>query len=168
MMVVVFDHTSTSRALLKSLLWLPLFMAITPAAAIDCADLKPLPPKNEDVSFKGKLDASVDGFFAKLASVGTKAEGTYRQVATNVLAEIPNADKLYMWERVLYLNCQLLSDAKDVSSEKKLQMVGDLYAKFGSPPPTLTPSSSNTASTSGNNSPIVQGNDNTVNAGDKN
>jgi hypothetical protein len=158
--------------LLKSFRWLPLFMAITPAfmaitpaAAIECTDLKPLPPKNENTSFTGKLDASVDGFFAKLASVGTKVEGTYHQVATNVLAEIPNADKLYMWERVLYLNCQLLSDARDVPSEKKLQMVGELYAKFGSPPPSLTPSSGNTTTTSGNNSPIIQGNGNTVSTG---
>ena len=119
--------------MLKSLLWLPLYVAITPAAAFDCSDLKPTPPKNESTSFTGKLDASVDGFFAKLASVGTKVEGTYNKVATDVLAEIPNADKLYMWERVLYLNCELLSEAKDVPSEKKLEMIGDLYSKFGAP-----------------------------------
>lgn len=154
--------------MLKSLRWLPLFMAITPAAAIECSDLKPLPPKNEDASFTGKLDASLDGFFAKLASVGTRVEGTYRQVATNVLAEIPNADKLYMWERVLYLNCQLLGEAKDVPSVKKLQMVEDLYAKFGSAPPPLAKSSSDTAITHGDNSPAIIGNGNSVNVGSKN
>jgi hypothetical protein len=149
--------------MLKSLYLPILFAAITPAAALDCSDLKPLPPKNEDTSFTGKVDASVDGIFAKLASVETKVEGTYRQVATDVLAQIPNADKLYMWARVLYLNCELLGESKDVPSEKKLQMVGELYSKFGSPPPPLASTSSgNTATTSGNNSPILQGNGNTV------
>ena len=148
--------------MLKSFLWLPLFMAITPAAAIECAEMKPSPAKNEDTSFTGKLDAAVDGLFAKLASVGTKVEGTYRQVATSVLVQMPHANELYMWERVLYLNCQLLSEAKDVPSEKKLQMVGELYARFGSPPPTLSPGSGDTVTTTGNNSPGIIGSGNSV------
>ena len=150
--------------MLKSVLYLPLLIGFTPAIAFDCSDLKPTPPRNENISFTGKVDASVDGLFAKLASVGTKVEGTYSQVATNVLLQIPNADKLYMWERVLFLNCQLLSEAKDMPSDKKLQMVGELYTKFGSQPPPLNSSNtSNTTTTSGNNSPIIQGSGNTVN-----
>ena len=64
-----------------------------------------------------------------------------------------------MWERVLYLNCQLLSDATDVASDKKLQMVGDLYGKFGQNPPPIV---NNTAINSAPNSIIIQGDNNNV------
>jgi hypothetical protein len=149
--------------MLKSVFLLILAFAAAPAEAFDCSDLKPVPPKNESTSFTGKLDASVDSFFAKLASAGAKVDGTYSKVATNVLAEIPNADRIYMWERVLFLNCQLLAEANDISNEKKLQMVADLYAKFGSAPPPLTSEHSGSSITnSGNNSQIIQGDGNSV------
>jgi hypothetical protein len=62
----------------------------------------------------------------------------------------------------------LLGEAKDVPSEKKLQMVGELYAKFGSVPPPLATSSSNTVTTHGDISPAIIGNGNNVNVGTKN
>jgi hypothetical protein len=143
---------------------LAFLVVASPALAVECVDLKPAPPKNETSTFTGKMDASVDGFFAKLASVGTQVEGTYSQVATHVLAELPSADKLYMWERVLFLECQLLRDAKDVSSKEKLQMVGELYQKFGSAPPDIVPPGSGPVmNNSGNNSQLIQGSGNSIN-----
>jgi hypothetical protein len=144
-------------------------IASTTANAVDCNDLKPIPPKDSTTSFTGKLDASVDGFFAKLASVGTKVEGTYTDVATNVLKDLPQADKLYMWERVLFLECQLIADAKDLPSAQKIQIVGELYSKFNQPPPAIaansspnTNNSNNTATNTGSNSTIIQGSGNNV------
>ncbi len=137
-----------------SLFFLLLFGA-TPAMAVDCNDLKPSPPLNTSTTFVGKIDASVDGFFAKLASVGTTAEGNYSEVSTNVLKDIPNADKLYMWERVLFLQCQMLAGANDVTNSEKLKLVGDLYSKFGSPPP-----SGDTMIINGNNNTQQHGNNN--------
>jgi hypothetical protein len=96
--------------------------------------------------------------FAKLASVGTKVEGTYAEVTKNVLKEFPNADKLYMWERVLFLQCQVINDAKDLTGKEKLQNVGDLYQKFNSPPPAESQTITNT----GDNNTILQGSGNTV------
>jgi hypothetical protein len=131
-------------------------LCTSPAIAFDCSALKPQPPKDTSDAFTGKVDAAVDGLFAKLASVGAKVEGTYVDVSKNVLGRFPNADKLYMWERVLYLQCQLISEAKDMTSEAKLQQVNELYPKFGSPP-------SQTISNTGNNNVINQGNDNSIN-----
>jgi hypothetical protein len=133
------------------------FLGISPAMAFDCSPLKPQPPKDTAQNFSGKLDASLDGLFARLASVGTKVEGTYSEVAKNILTQFPNADKLYMWERVLYLQCGLLNEAKDMTSKDKLQQVGELYQKFNSPPPGQ-PTLTNT----GNNNNIIQGNDNSI------
>jgi hypothetical protein len=138
----------------------------TPALAVDCSDLKPLPPKDSTTSFVGKLDASVDGFFAKLAAVNSKVEGTYTDVSKNVLAEFPSADKLYMWERVLFLECQLISDAKDLSSAQKLEKVGALYQLFDRPPENVTDAArGNTATITGNGSIITQGSGNTTTTG---
>jgi hypothetical protein len=125
--------------------------------AFDCSPLRPQPPKDSTQNFTGKLDASVDGLFAKLATVGTKVEGTYTEVANNVLMQFPNADKLYMWERVLFLQCGLLNEAKDMTSKDKLQQVGELYLKFDSPPPQ-----GQTLTNTGNNNQINQGNDNSI------
>ncbi|NEK17470.1 hypothetical protein [Rhizobium leguminosarum] len=135
-----------------------LFVA-TPAFAIECADLKPAPPVNTNTSFVGKLDASLDGFFAKLAAVGTTAEGNYSTVSNNVLKEFPSADRLYMWERVLFLQCQMLSSAGDVDNRTKLQMIGDLYSKFGSPPPET----GNAMSITGDHNIMQNGIQNSVN-----
>lgn len=133
-------------------------LSAPPALALDCTPLTPQPPKDTTQSFTGKLDASVDGFFAKLASVGTKVEGTYVDVAKNVLVEYPEANKLYMWERVLFLQCQLIGDANDLTSKEKLQMVDSLFPKLDSAPPVPGPSISN----SGNGAVINQGTGNSM------
>jgi hypothetical protein len=135
------------------------FLSISPAMAADCSPLKPQPPNDTTQSFTGKLDASVDGFFAKLASIGTKVEGSYNEVSKNVLSQFPSADRLYMWERVLFLQCQLISDAKDLTSKEKLQQVNDLYPKFGSSPPADGKTISNT----GNHNNFNQGDGNSIN-----
>ncbi|SHH22942.1 hypothetical protein [Bradyrhizobium erythrophlei] len=132
-------------------------LAISPAMAFDCSPLKPQPAKDTAQTFTGKLDASVDGLFAKLASVGTKVEGTYSEIEKNVLMQFPGANKLYMWERVLFLQCGLLNEAKDMSSKEKLQQVGELYQKFDSPPPA-----SQSLTNTGNNSQINQGIGNSI------
>ena len=134
-----------------------LFLYVSPAMAFDCSPLKPQ-PKDTDITFTGKVDASVDGLFAKLASAGAKVEGAYHEIAKVVLTQLPNADRLYMWERVLYLQCGVLSEAKDMQSSEKLRQIGELYVKFGSPPPAATQSITNT----GDNNIITQGNGNTV------
>jgi hypothetical protein len=140
--------------MLKSLLWLPLFIASTPAAALDCSYLKPTPPANENIVFTGKVDASVDDLFARVAPEETNVEAAYEKVATNVLSEIPNADKNYMWQRVLFLDCRALSEAKDVPVGKKVLVVGELRSKYGSPPPTIK-SSGIKQPTGGNNPPVA-------------
>ncbi|MER9163625.1 hypothetical protein [Mesorhizobium sp. M0715] len=152
----------SQQAMRSAMRLLPLgivaFLNVSPALALDCTGLTPQPPKDTTQSFTGKLDASVDGLFAKLASVGTKVEGTYVEVAKNVLVNFPEADKLYMWERVLFLQCQLIGDANDLSSKEKLQMVTDLYPKIDSVPTVPGPSISN----SGNGNVINQGTGNSV------
>ena len=148
--------------MLKLLVSLMLGLAAAPALALDCSPLKPTPPQNTDTNFTGKLDASVGGVFAKIAKIGANVEGTYRDVVNNVLPSLPSADKLYMWERVLFLQCQLIAESTSIQDKDKIQLVGNLYGKFGSAPPE--PASSNSISNTGNNNNIVQGTQNTINS----
>jgi hypothetical protein len=134
----------------------------TPAVAIDCTDLKPTPPQNQNTEFTGKVDGAVDGLFAKLVNAKADVAGTYKSVATSVLQTFPNASSVYMWERVLFLQCQLIANAPDISSREKLAIVGDLYVKFKAPPPDAAPSG-NSITNTGNNNVNINGNDNTTN-----
>ena len=73
--------------------------------------------------------------------VGAKAsiEGTYKHIARSVMDKFPSADRLtqYMWERVLFLQCEVLSEASDLSSKEKLKSVGELYQMFARPAPMI-------------------------------
>ncbi|MBV9538870.1 MAG: hypothetical protein JOY70_08075 [Acidisphaera sp.] len=136
-------------------------LRVAPAAADPCDKLQPLPPQDTDRSATGKLDAAVDGWFAKLAKVGGGAEGTYRDVSRNVLPQFPDADRLYVWDRVIFLKCQLIMDARDLSTRDKLAAVDQLANQFDQRPPPAP--SYGAVNNSGSNSTIIQGNGNTVN-----
>ncbi len=150
---------------------LRLFIAVTlgltgtSASALDCAPLKPTPPQNTDTTFIGKLDASVGGVFAKIAKLGANVEGTYKDVVNNIMPEFPNADRLYMWERVLFLQCQLIAESTTLTDKEKIQFVGKLYLKTGSPPPDTSAARSNSITNSGNNNVILQGTGNNMTTG---
>jgi hypothetical protein len=133
---------------------------VTAAAAVRCDGLQPIPPQNTDQHFTGKLNVAVDGWFAKLAKVGGTAEGTYQEVANNVLPNFPQADRLYMWERVLYLKCQLIADSKDLSTQQKLNALDGLSQAFATPPPAVAAAS--TINNSGDNAKIIQGSHNSI------
>jgi hypothetical protein len=150
--------------MLKVLIAITLGLAATPALAVDCSPLKPIPPQNTDTTFTGKLDASVGGVFAKIAKIGANVEGTYKDVAKDVLPEFPSADKLYMWERVLFLQCQLIAESTTLTDREKIQLVGELYVKTGGTPPD-TRANSNSITNTGNNNNILQGSGNTVTTG---
>ena len=139
-----------------------LIVRMTPAGAADlCGRLQPLPPQNTDRSYTGKLTAAVDGWFAKLARVNGGAEGTYHDISQNVLPQFPDADRLYVWDRVIFLKCQLIMGAPDLSTRDKLLAVDQLASQFDQRPPPAP--SYGPVSNSGNGAAIIQGNGNIVN-----
>lgn len=136
-----------------------LLFAASTANAIDCTALKPEPPKNTDQTITGGLNGKIDGAFAKLAGITATAEGNYRSVSTYVLKELPQADKVYMWERVLYLQCQLMAESRKLTDIQKQETLKVLFQQALSAPP-------NSITNNGDKAVIVQGNSNntTVNA----
>ena len=135
---------------------------VAAATGVDCSGLRPIPPQNVSRDIAGKLDAAVDGWFAKIAKVGGAVDGTYKEVADNVLPQFPHADQLYIWERVLYLKCQIVAGSSDLSTQDKLHAFDSLIQASQSSPPPTAPSEAIT--NSGNDVVIVHGNGNSVNS----
>ncbi|ACB95210.1 hypothetical protein Bind_1578 [Beijerinckia indica subsp. indica ATCC 9039] len=145
------------------LLSLTMMLPASSVSALDCRELSPTPPQNTDISSTRKLNAAVDGLFKKLAGVGGSAEHTYRTVATSVIQQFPNASSVYMWERILYLQCQTLADDKSISKANQLKMISELYGKFAQPPePIDRESTSNSIINNGNNVNIIRGVGNSI------
>jgi hypothetical protein len=124
------------------------------AASFDCTALRPEPPKNTDVTYTGKLNGKFDGLFKKLASIGADLEGTYRDISSNVLKDFPDASKLYMWERLLYLQCQLMAQSTSLSDGDKQRTLNALFQQLNAPPASVT--------NTGDNNVIIQGSGNKV------
>jgi len=133
------------------------------AYAVDCNDLKPIPPTDQDKALTVKIDGEINGLLSKIAGGKINSEGSYRNIASNVLPKFPDANKLYMWERVLYIQCQLVADSTDISNKDKIKIVGALYNKFGSQPPPLNKNGGSEQTISGSCNTGTQGSGNKVN-----
>lgn len=68
----------------------------------------PLAPSNgQDVSetFKGKIEGEVKGLVSRLAGGSADINGEYNKLITDKLKYYPQADKIYVWQRIVYLAC---------------------------------------------------------------
>jgi hypothetical protein len=142
------------------------FMFSVPAWAIDCSDIKPAAPQTSDASAAGKLEASVDGFFKQLISPRAESEGNYRKVVSDVLPDYPNADRIFVWQRVLFLECQLLNEDKTLTTKDRLDQFNKLATLYYQPPPPpVASAATNSLTNSGNNSNVIQGSGNSISTG---
>jgi hypothetical protein len=94
--------------------------------ALDCSPLVPRGGADQETTFEGKLAGKINGLFSKLAGVDVDLEGLYSKVSTDVLKEYPNANHLYIWERLIYLQCELLDKSK-LKDEMKFQHFNKLF-----------------------------------------
>jgi hypothetical protein len=83
-------------------------------AEIDCDPLKPNPPRDLSTEATGKIDAKLQRFI----SLGGSIDGSYNEASNDVLKDYPNADRLYLWDRLIYLNCQGLRELHITDAEK--------------------------------------------------
>jgi hypothetical protein len=105
----------------------------TPVSAADsCEPLKPNVPQDTSREIVGKIDAKVDGLAKRLFMVGGNIDGTVREASKDVLKDYPNADKLYVWERILYMFCMQVSTSK-LSDAEKFEELRKLIDMVGKP-----------------------------------
>ena len=90
------------RAFLAVLL---LCLSALPAKADKCDALAPTNAQNVDENFKGKIEGEIKGVVAKLAGGGASIDGEFRKIETDQLKNYPESDKLYVWQRIIYLAC---------------------------------------------------------------
>jgi hypothetical protein len=111
-----------------------------PSYAQDCDPLKPQAAVNSEIS--NEIKANADTRF-KLAS--GEFDDQYRKVEQDVLSKYPNADTLYIWKSLIYLDCTLLktSHFSDAEKQKQFDLLMD-KATQKPPPPTPKATSSTT------------------------
>jgi len=84
-----------------------LFLCLTafPAKADKCDPLVPTTAQNVDDDFKGRMEGELKGIISRLAGGAASIDGEYRRIATDELNNYPDSDKLYVWQRIIYLAC---------------------------------------------------------------
>jgi plasmid stability protein len=155
--------------LLSILLVSVIMMMAGSALAVDCSVVQPTPPQNSDSTRSGGLDVTVDGFVKKLLTVRGDIEGTYRNVITNIQPQFPNADRIYVWERILFLECQLINEDHNMNPSEKQKALIKVLEGYNQPPPSINSGSqNNTLTNSGSGVNAIQGNGNSItNSGGK-
>ncbi|MBO9473428.1 hypothetical protein J7413_07740 [Shimia sp. R10_1] len=104
------------------------------AYALDCTPLEPTPPEDQSIQITGTIDAEVSGILGKLTGAGADLEGAYSEISKNVLSEFPNADKLFMWSKLVYLRCEFIKNSGETDEVKDRQLE-KLEDRFFSGPP---------------------------------
>jgi hypothetical protein len=102
-------------------------------AADMCDNLKPNPARNTSQEIVGKIDAKIGGLAQRLFTGGATVDGALRDVSTDVLKNYPNADKLYIWDRLLYFYCAQIAKSTTLSDAQKLEEIRKLIPLYGKP-----------------------------------
>ena len=93
------------------------------------------PPATADPSSVRALDEKVDDWFAKSPTAADGVEATFDDIARHVLPSFPQADRRYIWQRVIALKCKLVTGAGALNPSEQMHVVDDLVVKFYSAPP---------------------------------
>lgn len=105
--------------LLAVFVCIAIIIASSPAHALDCRLLRPKGGGNVSEELKGEIDGRIQGMVGRILGVQAEFQGTYLRIEEDVLNKYPNADKLYIWERVIFGFCQSLSES-NISDQEKL------------------------------------------------
>ncbi len=106
-------------------------------SAVNCEDIRPM-IADDDVQFEGNISGKVDGLFKKLIGVEADVNGKYRRIREALSGSVPSSDKvkMLMWERILYLQCQVI-DESGLNGREKITEFGKLFSLVGQPPPDI-------------------------------
>lgn len=87
----------------------------------------------------GGLDEAVERLFKRHATAGGDVGSTYRAVLQQALQEFPGADRGYVWQRVVMLECDLVTGSGQIGVDQKMHEVDNLVNLFYSPAPNTSP-----------------------------
>jgi hypothetical protein len=102
-----------------------IFLTGFPVHADDkCDALKPTNAQDVDENFKGEIDGEIKGIISRLAGGAAAIKGEYRKLETDKLKDYPDSNKLYVWERILYMACVSPEMKIDINTLFQLYMRG--------------------------------------------
>ena len=102
--------------------------------AMDCTPLTPKGGSDLTEERKGKINGEIDGLFSRLVSAGIDIDGSFVRIQNDVLKNYPDSSQLYIWERLIFLNCGIL-DGSSVSDTQKLTQLNSMVEKMSFGPP---------------------------------
>lgn len=103
------------------------------ALAEPCDPLRPNPPRNVSEEMIGKIDAKVDGLARRLVDARGTLDGTYKQISVDVLKDYPGADRLYLWDKTIYMFCIAIIQSK-LPDREKADRIENLMGRLSQPP----------------------------------
>lgn len=88
-------------------------------AQVDCSQLDPRASVSKEM--EGKVKLSVDTLY-KIAKAGGSIEGRVKDEIYNLQKEVPVTEQGLIKLRTLYLFCGMVANAKDLSTERKVEL----------------------------------------------
>lgn len=102
--------------------------AVAPGRASQCDALKPTPPGDTSVNFAGEVEGKLGGIIGRLTGGVAELKGDFQKTFKDTLPHYTNADKLFVWQRLLYLAC--------INPNSKIKL-NDLLQAYLVGPPSL-------------------------------
>jgi hypothetical protein len=136
---------------MKFLLVAALFiLSALPANADKCDALAPTNAQVIDEEFKGKVEGEIKGLASRLVGGAASIDGLYRKIETDDLKNYPESNKLYVWQRIIYLACLDPDQKIDINELSKLYLNGPAVQ-------TMPPASEQTVQSAGQSGGITAG-----------
>lgn len=95
--------------------------------ALDCKPLEPAADDTVSREFQGKIDGEVSGLMSRLGGVNAQIDGAYKEITRAPdLSALSRGEQLYIWEKLIFLKCELLSESRMSDTEKSREF-NDLF-----------------------------------------
>lgn len=160
-LLTIISHQGMTRAgqrlmvrdiILTVFLMLGSFLPITSVMAqVDCSQLDPRASVSTEMD--GKVKASVATLY-KIAKVGGSIEGKIKEEITNLQKGVPVTEQGLIKLRTLYLFCGMVANAKDISTERKVELFRVMMDVKATDEPKPKPPQQKKEKTSALNKPI--------------
>lgn len=90
----------------------------------DCSALAPSNAENIEETFKGKIEGEIKGLIGRLAGAKADIEGEYRRLREDTLSQYNDNQRLYVWQRTIYLVCIKPDLGIDINTLLQMYMSG--------------------------------------------
>lgn len=91
-------------------------------ARSQCEALAPTATKEVSESFKGQIEGKISEIVGRMAGSQVDLNGEYQSFVRDTLKEYPDSNRLFVWERIIYLSC--IKGGIDINRLSELYLIG--------------------------------------------